>query len=149
MNKNSGSSKNYENVHFWGVFRDFFENGSNDFDKTLPNSRRDRYEAFAKNRTSKSFSVLEIFEDHPVSKLWDFVQILMLLGQMTSKRSGNHISNVLNWLRVVEHDFEIIHQVFLGQNDIYGWSKIYIFAYILLRLGPMTSKPLGNHQGDV
>ena len=43
------------------VFRDFLENGSNDFDKTLPNGRGNRYEAFAKNRTSKSSSVLEIF----------------------------------------------------------------------------------------
>ena len=32
-------------------FWDFRENGSNDFDKTLPNGRGDRYGAFAENRT--------------------------------------------------------------------------------------------------
>jgi len=59
--KKAGSSIKYKNVVKMIVFRDFLENGSNDFDKTLPNGRGNRYEAFAKNRTSKSSSVLEIF----------------------------------------------------------------------------------------
>ena len=59
--KKSGSSIKYENMHFWGVFRLFLENGSNDFDKKLQNGRGDQYEAFAKDRRSRAISVLEIF----------------------------------------------------------------------------------------
>ena len=35
------------------------------------------------------------------------------------------------------------------KRHIYGWSKIVIFAHILPRLSPMTSKPPGNHLGNV
>jgi len=103
------------NVHFWGVFWDFLGNYSNDFDKFASECRGQWYGTDVKNRRSKSFSVLEIFEDHPVSKLWDFVQILMLLGRMTSKRSGNHVSNVLNRLKVVGHDWR--------SSIKYCWAK--------------------------
>ena len=46
---------------FWGGFRLFLGNYSNDFFPTWPKRSPYCYRAFAKNRTSKSFSVLEIF----------------------------------------------------------------------------------------
>ena len=53
--------KKCENVVKIIVFRDFLGNGSNYFDKKLQNGRGDQYEAFAKNRTFKKVSILEIF----------------------------------------------------------------------------------------
>ena len=55
----------------------------------------------------------------------------MLLGRITLKPSGNYVRNVLNCLRVVGHDLEMIHRVFLGQTT-YLWmiQDIHFRLYI-------------------
>ena len=57
-----------------------------------------------KNFRSNSIVVPEISRIIQYVNYEIFVQILMLLGRMTSKLSGNHVSNVLSRLKVVGHD---------------------------------------------
>ena len=69
------------------VFRLFLKNDSNDFPETLQNDRPYQYEEARENRTSSSFSVLEIF----IHK----VQIFVENGQSGVQRSL-YISRTVN-----------------------------------------------------